>query len=171
MQGEYQMQSTEEKPSYLPLIVVLWTALFASGALQMANDSFNTLTLMNHFMGFFFLLLAMFKLFNLSAFADGFQMYDLVAKKTRLYAYIYPFIELLLGGLFLSGLFPFFTNMITVIVMAISAAGVFVSMKRGYKFKCACLGTVLNVPLSTVSLVENLGMGAMAALMLINLVN
>ena len=33
----------------------------------------------------------------------------------------------------------------------------------GQKIKCACLGTVLNVPLSAVSILENFVMAAMAA--------
>ena len=44
-----------------------------------------------------------------------------------------------------------------------SGVGVLKSILSGQKIKCACLGTVLNVPLSTVSVLENFGMGAMAA--------
>jgi hypothetical protein len=54
-------------------------------------------------------------------------------------------------------------------VMALSGAGVLNSVLSGQKLKCACLGTVLNVSLSTVSLLENFGMGAMAAYNLISL--
>jgi hypothetical protein len=162
---EHHNHPVEEKPSYRPLIAVIGIALFAGFALQWGYGTFQPMQFMTQVMGMFFLLLAMFKLFDLSGFADGFQMYDVVAKKFRNYAYVYPFIELMLGALYLSGQYPLFTNIVTVVVMAVSAAGVFLSMKRGYKFKCACLGTVLNVPLSTVSLVENLGMGLMALLM------
>jgi hypothetical protein len=35
--------------------------------------------------------------------------------------------------------------------------------------ECACLGTVLRVPLSTVALTEDLGMAVMALAMLLNL--
>jgi hypothetical protein len=166
-----QAHSIEEKTNYRPLMAVIGITLWASISLQAGVDGFNAMQLMNHAMGIFFLLLAMFKLFDLNGFADGFQMYDIVAKKLRGYAYAYPFIELALGALYLSGQLPVFTNLLTLVVMTISASGVFISMKRGYKFKCACLGTVLNVPLSTVSLVENLGMGVMAAYMLMTIMN
>jgi hypothetical protein len=53
-----------------------------------------------------------------------------------------------------------------VALMAVSAVGVFQGMKKG-GISCACLGTALNVPLSTVSLVETVGMGVMAAAMLL----
>ena len=46
--------------------------------------------------------------------------------------------------------------------MLISSIGVIKSLRSGMNIKCACLGTVLSVPLSTVSVVENLGMGLMA---------
>jgi hypothetical protein len=51
--------------------------------------------------------------------------------------------------------------------MAISGAGVIKSILSGQKLKCACLGTSLNVPLSMVSVIENVGMGAMAAYQLL----
>ena len=50
--------------------------------------------------------------------------------------------------------------------MIVSAAGIAREMRRGNEFTCACLGTTLNVPLSTVSLIETVGMGVMAAAML-----
>jgi hypothetical protein len=159
-----------EKSSYLPIIVVVMIALFIGLSLQWGKAVFVPMQLMTQVMGVFFILLAMFKLFDLSGFADGFRMYDIIAKRLRVYAYIYPFIELILGALYLSSLHPFLTNSLTIIVMTVSASGVFISIKRGYKFKCACLGTVLNVPLSTVSLIENLGMGLMAIYMLIGLI-
>lgn len=161
-----QAHHTDENTSYRPLMVVIAIIFLAAAALQVDNGEFNSMLLMDQVMGLFFLIFAMFKLFNLNGFADGFQMYDVVAKKFRGYAYVYPFIELMLGALYLSGQYMFFANVATLIVMTVSAIGVFLSMKRGYKFKCACLGTVLNIPLSTVSLVENVGMGLMAVYML-----
>ena len=57
----------------------------------------NWMDWMHDFMGFFLVVFSMFKFFNLEGFADGFHMYDLLAKPFRPYAYIYPFIELALG--------------------------------------------------------------------------
>jgi hypothetical protein len=117
-------------------------------------------------MGIFLCLLAMFKFFDLKGFADGFQTYDIIAKQYRGYAYAYPVMELLLGLGYLRGLHLDFINLATIILMAVSAIGVFKGMKK-VGLSCACLGTALNVPLSTVSLVETVGMGLMALLMLI----
>jgi hypothetical protein len=52
---------------------------------------------MHDFMGFSLVEFSMFKFFNIEGFADGFQMYDLLAKPLRPYAYLYPFMELGLG--------------------------------------------------------------------------
>ena len=147
---------------YLPLIVVILMVLLMSLATNVAYSTSGYSSLMNKIMGFFLCLLAMFKLFNISGFADGFQMYDLIAKKCRKYAYCYPFIELSLGLAYLSNFEPIATNLITFIIMLISSIGVIKSLRSGMNIKCACLGTVLSVPLSTVSVVENLGMGLMA---------
>lgn len=40
------------------------------------------------------------------------------------------------------------------------------ALRRGLDIECPCMGSVLSVPLSTVTLVEDLGMAAMAAAML-----
>lgn len=147
--------------SYVPLIVVLALATSMACAIQM-RIGFSITSVMNAFMGFFFCLLSMFKFFNLSAFVDGFSMYDVIAKRFRAYGFVYPFCELVLGLLFLAELFPLATNACTLVLMSVSAGGVIKSVSAGMNLRCACLGTVLNVPLSTVSIVENLGMGVMA---------
>jgi hypothetical protein len=150
--------------AYLPLAVVVLLAIVMSWVLQHDADHIDSMRLMNTSMGFFLCLLAMLKLFNLSGFADGFQMYDVVAKRSRIYAYVYPFIELGLGLSFLGNFAPFATNVVMIAIMALGLIGVVKSISSGMNIKCACLGTALNVPLSTVSIVENVGTGLMACI-------
>ncbi len=45
---------------------------------------------MHYFMGLFLVIYSMFKIFDLNGYADGFEMYDLLAKRVRAYAYMYP---------------------------------------------------------------------------------
>ncbi len=153
--------------NYVPLMVIIGLIILICFALQIAAGSFNAHIWMQHFMGFFFVIFAMFKLINLPGFCKGFLMYDLLAKRFSAYGYIYPFIELALGLAYLSNVLPMLTNLVTLIVMAVSSLGVIKSIRDGMNIKCACLGTVLNVPLSTVSVIENVGMGLMAAGMLL----
>lgn len=147
---------------YLPLIMVVLVAFLMSIAINLGGNEIDLAGLLNYFMGFFLCLLAMFKLFDIAGFAEGFQKYDILTSYFKPYAYTYPFIELGLGLLFLSGFIPLTTNIITLILMTMSAFGVIRSLLRGLDLRCACLGTVLNVPLSTVSVVENVGMSLMA---------
>ena len=151
---------------YWPLFALILIAALAGMALAYGSEK-GLPGWMHYFMGFFLCQFAMLKLFHPADFAEGFQMYDLVAKKFRVYAYLYPLIELGLGLSYLSFASPIQTYVITILVMGIGAVGVIGALIRGLDVRCACMGTVLDVPLSTVTLTEDLGMGAMAAYMLI----
>lgn len=123
--------------------------------------------LMTYFMAGFFLVFAGFKLIDLSGFAEGYAQYDLLAKRWKGYGYIYPFIELSLGLALLIGSNSLIVNWVILVVMTFSGLGVAIKIRRKEKFQCACLGTFLKVPLTKVTLIEDFGMAAMAAIMLL----
>ena len=148
-----------------PLIVIVLIAALSAFAGQWAARSGESF--MRQFMGMFLVIFAMLKLFDLRGFAEGFQMYDLVAKRFRPYALVYPFIELGLGLSYQANLFPALTNLALLVVMLIGAAGVLWALHRSLDVACACLSGILEVPLSTVAIVEDVGMAAMAAVMLV----
>lgn len=127
---------------------------------------FNGQRFMREFMGFFFLVFGLFKLLDLKGFASSYIGYDIIARKSMTYAYIYPFIELLLALGFFSNIF--FTNYITLVLMIIGSIGVSRELLRGSKIKCACLGTYIKLPLTTVSLIEDLAMGIMALILILS---
>lgn len=159
-----------QKPSqikkYWPLISLILVAALAASALWLAFPK-RSFAWMHFFMGFFLCQFAMLKLFRPRGFADGFQMYDLVAQKSRIYAGIYPLIELILGLGYLSFVVPILFYIVTIIVLGVGAVGVIKALIKGLDVRCACMGTVLDVPLSTVTLTEDLGMVAMALFLLI----
>jgi hypothetical protein len=148
---------------YWPLLALVMVAALAAAALGGQKD---LPAWMHYFMGFFLCQFAMLKLFHPAGFAEGFQMYDLVAKKYRIYAYLYPFIELALGLAYLSFSTPILTYILTIVIMGLGAIGVIGALRRGLDIRCACMGTVLDVPLSTVTLTEDIAMVAMACWML-----
>lgn len=152
---------------YWPLIVIVTVALLCAFASQWAIGKWDGSFWMRQFMGIFLVIFSMFKLFDLRGFADGFQMYDLLAKRCRPYALCYPFIELALGLAYLANAAPVATSAILLTVMLIGAVGVFWALHKGLDVACACLGTVLKVPLSTVAVIEDVGMAMMAAAMLL----
>jgi len=154
---------------YIPLLVIIALTLLAACAKQYAylgGTGWDWMRWMHDFMGFFLIVFSMFKFFNLEGFADGFQMYDLLAKPLRAYAYVYPFIELALGLGYLSHWRPNVVYTATIVVMLFGSLGVLNALRKGLDLDCACMGTVLKVPLSTVALLEDLGMAIMAAAML-----
>ncbi len=125
--------------------------------------------LMANFMGGFFLAFSFFKFLDLSGFAASYARYDLVAEKWKAWRYIYPFVELMLGMAFLAASgtnWLIAVNIATLILMVIGTAGVIRSLVRKDQVRCACLGAVINLPLGVVTLIEDLGMAAMAAFML-----
>ncbi|MCA9401952.1 MAG: hypothetical protein KC713_10010 [Candidatus Omnitrophica bacterium] len=150
---------------YWPLFSLILIAALAGVALNWhAQGSFRDW--MHYFMGFFLCCFAMFKIFNLSGFADGFQMYDIIAKDNRKYALVYPFIELTLGLGYLSFIFPVLVYLATIIIMLIGTIGVVKALLKGLDINCPCMGSVLSVPLSTVTLTEDIGMSVMAFIMM-----
>ena len=164
---EHHVQHAEHwKPQrslrdYLPLIVIVSIAMLS--AFAGASDARSWV---RQFMGNFLVVFAMLKLFDVPGFADGFQKYDLIAKRFRPYALAYPFIELALGLAYQANLYPLITSTVLLVVMTLGAVGVLTALRKGLDVACACLGTALKVPLSTVAVVEDIGMAAMAATML-----
>jgi hypothetical protein len=159
---------TAEKPtSYFPLLLVLFYLVGLTAALEVASGSFDAMRAMGRFMAGFFIVFSFFKLLDLRAFADAYSSYDVVAARWAAYGYIYPFVELGLGVAYLTQFAPVATNAVTLVVMGVSAVGVVKALAAGRKIRCACLGTVFNLPMSKVTLIEDGLMIAMAAAMLL----
>lgn len=120
---------------------------------------------MQIFMGGFFITFSTFKLLDLQGFATAYQTYDLIARRSRLYALLYPFIELFFGFAFLFSYQLRIVSLMVFIVMGISALGVFRALGSNKRFQCACLGTKLKIPMTKITLIEDVLMSAMALLM------
>jgi hypothetical protein len=159
--------ANEPKPSYFPQILIVSYLLLATAAVEWSFGSFHWMRAMRHFMAGFFLTFSFFKLLDLRGFATSYGMYDLVAARWPAYAWVYPFLELTLGLAYLANVVPFATNLATVILMTVGTAGVVHSMLQKRKVRCACLGTIINLPVASVTLLEDAGMAVMAAVMLV----
>ncbi len=163
--GEMPMQTVESAPeqnSYYPIFLIFGYITGTSLLVEYSKGSFTWMSGMSTFMAGFFLLFSFFKLLNLKAFAVGYSTYDIIAKRVHAYGFIYPFIELALGMAYLTGWHPLVTNLITIVVMGVSSIGVLQSLLRKTNFQCACLGTIIKLPLSKVTLFEDLLMVAMS---------
>lgn len=153
--------------TYKPLILVFFYILLVTLAVEFMHGEFVAHRFMPNFMAGFFLVFSFFKLLDLAGFASSYAMYDLLAKRVYSYGFIYPFIELGLGVAYLINFNPILTNTVTLIVMAFSSIGVIQAVMSKQKIKCACLGTGFNLPMTTVTIIEDLLMAAMATWMLI----
>ncbi|HXU28190.1 MAG TPA: MauE/DoxX family redox-associated membrane protein [Bacteroidia bacterium] len=152
--------------TYRPILMVFAYILGVTLLIEFSTRSFNWMQWMTHFMAAFFLVFSFFKLLNLKGFAESYAMYDIVAKQIRSWGYVYAFVELGLGISYLVGFNPLVTNVITLIVMSVSIIGVLQSVLNKKKIKCACLGDVFNLPMSTITIIEDALMILMSAWMI-----
>lgn len=149
---------------YLPLLVV-FAFITVSAAAHVAVVGNSLLNWMMAIMGYFFLLFSLFKLIDLPGFKEGFHHYDVVAQRFENWGYLYPFIELMLGVLYLVNIQHPLLYGVTLLVTILNVTGVAIKLAKKETFMCACLGTLLKVPLTTVTLVEYAVMGLMAIVM------
>lgn len=155
--------------TYKPVLLIFAYITGITLLFEWANGSFLWMRWMNHFMAGFFLVFSFFKLLNLKGFAESYSMYDIVAKKWNGWGYVYAFIELALGLAFLTGFNLVVTNAITFAVMTVSIVGVLQSVLNKRKIKCACLGDVFNLPMSTITIIEDALMIGMSGIMLLKM--
>ncbi len=151
---------------YWPLVSLVITAGLAAFAIASSYGQVTMVGFMHAYMGVFLVIFALLKIFDLGGFQDGFAMYDLLAKRVRIYGYVYPFIELALGLAYLGYTLPSLTYIATIVVFSFGAAGVVIALKKGVDIDCPCMGNILSVPLSTVTLTEDGFMIIMAAILL-----
>lgn len=152
--------------TFWPLILIFTFLTSISSWTSWTGDSWNLMLWMRHFMGGFFLIFSFFKLLDIQGFARSYQKYDLLAKLWPAYGVVYPFIELALGWAFISGIWPEVTAWTTLCIMGFSSIGVIRSVVRKEPIACACLGSSFELPMTTVTIVEDLMMVAMAGAML-----
>lgn len=151
--------------TFLPLILIFSLILLFTLSRQLLYG-WDLQRAMYDFMGSFFVVFGGFKLYNLRGFAEAYSMYDIIAKKFPTYGFIYPFLEVGLGIAYLFRLMPFWTNIATFILMTISSIGVANELRKKNPIVCACLGAVFKIPMTYVTLAEDVLMAAMALWML-----
>lgn len=154
--------------AYGPLFLVVTYVIAAVAFTEWISGGWDLPRAMRHFMGFFFMGFAFFKLLNIPKFADAFATYDVIAKRCRPYALAYPLIEVALGWMFLFNVWPVLASLGTIVVLGVGLFGVVDAVRRKQAIQCACLGTAFNLPMSVVTIIENSVMVLMAVGMLIS---
>jgi len=123
------------------------------------------------FMGLFFIVFGFFKLLDLAGFKTSFAMYDPLAKIVHAYGWLYPFLETVLGVMFLMRFEIEFALITTVVILGITTVGVTRTLLDKKAIQCACLGTALKLPMTEATFIENAIMIIMALLMLFGIFN
>lgn len=164
--NEIAEQSKTWFQTYKPIILIFTYITGISVYIQVNNATFDVMQWMRHFMAGFFFVFSFFKLINLEGFSDSYRMYDVIARRFPSWSYIYAFTELLLGICFFINAFPLLTNITTFIIMSVSIIGVLQTVLNKKRIRCACLGDVFNLPMSTVTIIEDGLMIVMSAYMI-----
>lgn len=161
-------ESSESKLKQLfPLFLIFGYLIAATFYLQ--KELLTIEGYMYDFMGLFFIIFSFFKFLDYNGFSRSFAQYDPLAKRSLLYAKIYPFLETVLGILFLMRWNLNIALWVTLVVLSMTTFGVLLSLLKKDEISCACLGSVLKLPMSEVTLIENIIMLIMCVSMLINL--
>lgn len=159
--------SDAQEESLFPLVLIVGFIAGVTLLVGIRAGRFDMQDMMSNFMAGFFIVFGFFKLLDLRGFVETYRTYDLIAIATPRWAWAYPFVELTLGAAYLLRVVPTVINVATLVLMLIGAVGVGRALTKRQRIRCACLGTVLNLPMTTVTLVEDLGMAVMAGLMLV----
>ena len=147
-----------------PLLLIIFYITSASLFLNFKNWNWNEFML--DFMGLFFIVFSFFKMLDLNGFTQSFKMYDPLAKRVSFYGRIYPFIETLLGLMFLMRYEINIALITTLVLLVTTTIGVSKVLLQKQSIQCACLGTVLKLPMTEATFIENSIMIIMAILML-----
>ncbi len=158
----------DKEPSKLqqlrPLLLIFAYLFSASFLLHYKQWDMNQAML--DFMGLFYIVFSFFKLLDLKGFPASFRMYDPLAKAVPAYAWVYPFLELALGILFLFRFQTTLALIVTIVILGITTMGVARTLLDKKRIQCACLGTALKLPMTEATLIENSIMLTMALLLL-----
>lgn len=147
-------------------LFLIFTYLFVA-AFLLNYPNWSTKAAMLDFMGLFYIVFSFFKLLDFKGFPKSFSMYDPLAKAVPVYGWVYPFLELGLGLLFLMRIQLQWALIATMVVLGITTFGVIRTLLNKKSIRCACLGTALNLPMTEATFIENTIMLVMALWMLL----
>lgn len=152
--------------TYKPLLIIAAYIIGITVLVELKTE-FNIERWMQNFMAAFFFVFCFFKVLDLKGFAESYAMYDIIARRWKPWGYVYAYIELSLAISYLMGFAPVLTNSVTLLVMTISIIGVLQSVLNKKQIQCACLGGVFNLPMSSVTIIEDALMIVMSGTMLL----
>ena len=157
-----------KKESLLKELAPLFSVIFGIFLISLMRqiDGADFMLWMMDFMGVFLVTFGLFKLVDLKGFAAGFSSYDPLAQKIKFYAYMFPFIEIGLGILYLMGIMFLWQNVLVLILAVMGCLSSTRVILRKEETACVCLGTMFALPMTWVTFIENFLMGIMVLSMI-----
>lgn len=164
------IKQESEFKKLLPLLSIFGLIAILIVITSYIQMDFSGMNMMMLLMGYFFVVFGLFKLINIKNFAEAYATYDVIAMRSKIYAYAYPFIEIGLGSMYFLYFGGIYRDVFTLVIMAVGTYGVWKVLKSKDQIPCACLGMVFHVPMTKVTLFENLFMALMALYMVLSYV-
>ena len=149
-----------------PLFIILF--YLATTVIFLNYKDWNPREMMFDFMGLFFIVFSFFKMLDLKNFPTSFSMYDPLAEKILFYGWVYPFIEIALGLMFLMRFELNIALYVTIVILGITTFGVTKTLMNKKNIQCACLGTALKLPMTEATLIENALMLSMSIFLVLS---
>ena len=163
------IDAAAQEPSKLRQLLPLFLIFgFIINAIVLIHwPSWNMTAMMHDFMGTFFMVFSFFKLLDIKGFQASFKMYDPLAAAWPAYGLVYPFIELALGVCYIRDFIPDWALWVTIVVLSTTTLGVVQTLLKKRAIQCACLGSVLKLPMTEATFIENVIMIVMAGSLLL----
>lgn len=153
---------------YRPLIVMTCFVIIF-GLVMQGLRGWQGHGFMGDLMAGYFLLFGMLKVANRRTFASAYARYDALASRSAAYAAVYPFLEVSMGVIYLILPESLLLNLLAGVLMLEKAWSVHQALARGQSLQCACLGGYFSIPISKVTVLEDLLMACMAGAMIVGL--
>lgn len=163
----FKEQETSQIKQLYPLFLIF--TFITTASILIHYRDWKIAEFMYTFMGLFYVVFSFFKFLDVKGFATSFAMYDPVAKTLPKYGLVYPFVELALGLCFLMHFQIMPALIFTILILGITTVGVTKSLLSKQTIKCACLGSVLKLPMTKATFIENSIMIFMAIFMILKL--
>lgn len=157
---------------YNPLAIWIVIILFMTYIISHIYYGYSRWSMMdmNILMSVRFLIFGGIKLFDIEWFATMFSEYDPIAKIFNWYAYIFPFLEIVLWIIYIydiNMIYWFPTNLAAAIISGITSIGIAIALYQEKKnLKCVCMWSKFCTPLWVASFLEQFVMCVMAIYMI-----
>ncbi|MFC1697539.1 MauE/DoxX family redox-associated membrane protein [Nanoarchaeota archaeon] len=114
--------------------------------------------IVKYIIAIFFIITGILKIPHLKDFYIIVLEYQIIKKPlAKIFAYTLPFIEIIIGGLLIANIFPFYITLIIFLLTTSNLIAIaFVLIRKLNIQNCGCYGLAIKSPVNNLKLVENI---------------